>query len=44
MQIEAIGLKNFYALKDVTLRDIPRFCMQGRIAAMPGASENLRCE
>lgn len=27
MQIEAIRLKNFRAFKDVTLRDIPRFCV-----------------
>ncbi|NMM28101.1 MAG: AAA family ATPase [Glaciimonas sp.] len=27
MQIEAIRLKNFRSFKDVTLRDIPRFCV-----------------
>lgn len=27
MQIESIRLKNFRAFKDVTLRDIPRFCV-----------------
>ena len=27
MQIEAIRLKNFRAFQDVTLRDIPRFCV-----------------
>lgn len=38
MQIEAIRLKNFRSFKDVTLRDIPRFCVP---VGVKGAGKNV---